>query len=96
VHSLFALIFLDGHVAFILCWKIIVASQTLQSSSNDKGIIVTVLMCGMWQESNYGQKETRLHCFVIHLAWICKMTSECNKYAFSTLSKIVIQPTFKL
>jgi hypothetical protein len=28
---------------------------------------------------------------VIHLAWICKMTSECNKYAFSTLSEVVIQ-----
>jgi hypothetical protein len=27
---------------------------------------------------------------VIHLAWICKMTSECNKYAFSTLSGVVI------
>jgi hypothetical protein len=33
---------------------------------------------------------------VIHLAWICKMTSECNKYAFLTLSEVVIQPTFKL
>jgi hypothetical protein len=28
---------------------------------------------------------------VIHLAWICKMTSECIKYAFSTLSEVVIQ-----
>jgi hypothetical protein len=28
---------------------------------------------------------------VIHLAWICKMTSECNKYAFSTLSEVVIR-----
>jgi hypothetical protein len=28
---------------------------------------------------------------VIHLAWICKITSECNKYAFSTLSEVVIQ-----
>jgi hypothetical protein len=27
---------------------------------------------------------------VIHLAWICKMTSECNKYAFSTLTEVVI------
>jgi hypothetical protein len=33
---------------------------------------------------------------VIHLTWICKMTSECNKYAFSTLSEAVIQLTFKL
>jgi hypothetical protein len=33
---------------------------------------------------------------VIHLAWICKMTSECNKYAFSTLSEVVTQPTFNL
>jgi hypothetical protein len=28
---------------------------------------------------------------VIHLAWICKMTSECNKYAFLTLSEVVIR-----
>jgi hypothetical protein len=28
---------------------------------------------------------------VIHLAWICKMTSESNKYAFSTLSEVVIR-----
>jgi hypothetical protein len=28
---------------------------------------------------------------VIHLAWICKMTSEGNTYAFSTLSEVVIQ-----
>jgi hypothetical protein len=33
---------------------------------------------------------------VIHLTWICKMTLECNQYAFSTLSEVVIQLTFKL
>jgi hypothetical protein len=29
--------------------------------------------------------------YVIHLASICKMTSECNKYELSTLSKVVIR-----
>jgi hypothetical protein len=36
-------------------------------------------------------RHIRAILYVIHLAWICKMTSECNKYAFSTLSEVVIQ-----
>jgi hypothetical protein len=42
-------------------------------------------------EKPYSTIISDLVSIVIHLAWICKMTSECNKkYAFSTLSEFAV------
>jgi hypothetical protein len=72
------------------------------------GSFAFAFVCGSWVgchvrcqdllsvEQSFWSSRARTSSVIIHLAWLCKMTSACNKYAFSTLSEVVIQPTFKL